>query len=97
MGNANYNEVHLQRIITETLRIDWKDIQSPRGHDDRRKRRVVVWAYSSLLGWQSPNLQKQFGIQSRQSIQKILKSASLCEDEYNWRRLVSKKWDLNKS
>lgn len=97
MKDYGTDEVFLERILTESLNLNWQNIRSPRGHTDRRKRRVAVWAYSSFLGWEQGQLQARFGLQSRQAIQKILKKPILCEEEYNLRRNIANKWKSSKS
>lgn len=86
----------LDQIILKTLGVEVHQLdKAVQGQEQRRKRRVAVWAYSAYLGWEEGHLQNRFGIQSRQQIQKILRSKVLPEDEYNWRRLIDGSWKQN--
>lgn len=81
----------LNEILFEVLRVKMSGWPFVSGHEDRKKRRVAIWAYHFYLGVEFEFLQKAFGIQSTQSLRKILAKKTLSEEEFNWRRFVMKK------
>ena len=81
----------LDDVLFEVLRVKIGAWPAIFGHEDRKKRRVAIWAYHFYLGVELKVLQQIFGIQSAQSLRKILAKETLAEDEFNWRRFVMKR------
>ncbi|MGA0163214.1 MAG: hypothetical protein ACO3LE_03050 [Bdellovibrionota bacterium] len=81
----------LDEVLFEVLRVKMSSWPFVLGHEDRKKRRVAIWAYHFYLGVELSVLQQIFGIQSTQSLRKILAKKTLAEEEFNWRRFVMKK------
>jgi hypothetical protein len=88
MKTQKFTKDVLDEALHEVLRTRADSWLAVSGHEARKKRRVAIWAYRTYLGSELESLQRIFGIQSSQSIRKILAQKCLEEDEFNWRRFV---------
>ena len=97
MKTTTISKEVLDDVLFEVLRVRVGSWPSIFGHENRKKRRVAIWAYHFYLGVELKILQQIFGIQSTQSLRKIVAKKTLAEEEFNWRRFVMKKLEAKET
>lgn len=78
--------------LEQSVGYSLSQLRSPETRDERILRRALVWALFDCGGFTVEDIQSLLGIKARQSVFRILRTKTLCEEEYNWRKSLMKKW-----
>lgn len=87
----NFQEDFLLESLCHELGISRSQVCSPRGQENRMKRRVAVWAFHEFLNSSKERSMRIFKIESLQGLRKIIGKRQLPEDEYNFRISIRKR------
>lgn len=86
-----FHKSDIQKALILESDLSWESITCPKGQYGRLTRRVGVWLYDQYLNYSKSEICELFGIDSIQSIYRILRKKNLPADEYDLRMLVKRR------